>query len=241
MFPPADSAERKANLSSESFSDFLASFSYGSRNDLIFKFLKGLDDEAGFEFFQSILTDLESAIDAGDLEPLLQTVYEWQVRAYAPASDDAHPFAYDDAPWTPLTKPLAESRLGLLTTGGVFVEGDDPLGEPGITQAEAVDQINAFLRRAPTLSTIPIDTPAEKLRIRHPGYDVRGSRRDYNSIFPLDRLLESVASGRLGELAPEALSTVGAAAQLRVRSDFGPAIAAHFHKYEIDAAFLVAA
>ncbi len=228
-------------MDSETFADFRASFSYGSRTDLTFKFLNGLDDEAGYDFFQSLLTDLESALGAGDVGPLLQTIYEFQVRGYTPEPDFHHPFSYDDAPWAPLRKPLARSRISLFTTGGVFVEGDDPLGEPGITQEEAVDQLDDFLRRAPTLSIIPIDTPAENLRIRHPGYDVRGARRDHNTLFPLDRLLEFVEAGRLGELAPEALSAVGAAAQLRIRADFGPAIADRFREQEIDAAFLVAA
>ncbi len=225
----------------ESFSDFRESLSYGSRSDLNFKFLRALDDDAGYDFFQTLLTDLESAIDAGDVEPLLQTIYEFQVRAYTPDPGASHPFAYDDSPWTPLKKPLSESRIGVFTTGGVFIEGHDPLGEAGISQAEAAARVDEFLRSPPTLSMIPIDTPTEKLRIRHPGYDVRGSRRDHNSVLPVDRLLEAVESGRIGELAPEAFSTVGAAAQLRVRADFGPAIAEQFHENEIDAAFLVAA
>jgi hypothetical protein len=133
------------------------------------------------------------------------------------------------------------SYRSIFTTGGIFIEGHDPLGEPGISQAEAAARVDDFLRSPPTLSMIPIDTPTEKLRIRHPGYDVRSSRRDYNSIFPVDSLLEAVDAGRIGELAAESFSTVGAAAQLRVRADFGPTIAAQFHESEIDAAFLVAA
>ncbi len=227
-------------MNQETFEEFRASLSYGSRSDLTFKFLKGVSEEAGYDFFQSILTDLEGVIDSGDVAPLLQSIYEHQLRAYTPAPDADAPWTYDDAPWAPLQKPLAESRLALLSAGGVFVNGDDPKGAPGMTQEEAVSRIDEFIRNAPDLSVIPVDTPASELRIRHPGYDVRGSRRDHNCVFPLDRLHEAAASGRIGQLAPNAFSFVGAAAQLRVRGQFAPELVERLNKYEVDAAFLVA-
>lgn len=227
-------------MSRETFEEFLASLGYGSRTDLTFKFLKGIGEEAGYDFLQSIFTDMEEVIDSGDVRPLMRTIYAHQLRAYTPAPDAEPNFAYEDAPWAPLKKPLASARLALLSAGGVFVNGHDPLGEPGITQEEAVAQIQDFLRRAPDLSVIPVDTPAGELRVRHPGYDVRGARRDHNCVFPLDRLREAAGSGRIGELAPDAFSFTGAAAQLRVRGRFAPDLVERLHRYELDAAFLVA-
>jgi D-proline reductase (dithiol) PrdB len=238
-WPPIQRTGGGSRLSQETFEEFLASLAYGSRNDLTFKFLKNLSAEAGYDFFQSVLTDIEEIIDAGDVRPLLQTIYERQLDTYS--SGDPNPtFGYDDAPWAPLKKPLAESRVALLSAGGVYVDGDDPKGEPSMTQEEAATRINEFIRNAPDLSVIPVDTPAAELRIRHPGYDVRGSRRDYNCVFPLDRLHEAVAAGRIGELAADAFSFVGAAAQLRIRGQFAPDLVERLQKYEVDAAFLVA-
>ena len=45
-----------------------------------------------------------------------------------------------------------------------------------------------------------------------------------------------VAAGRIGGLAADAYSFVGAAAQLRVRSQFAPDIAERLNKYEVEAA-----
>ena len=33
---------------------------------------------------------------------------------------------HDDAPWTPMSKPLSESKVALVTTAGLHVRGDKP-------------------------------------------------------------------------------------------------------------------
>ncbi len=204
---------------SGSFEEFKSSFSYGSRSDLSFKFLKHLSDSDAAEFFRQILNEVGDAYDTGDLDRLINVAYEAQVIGYAPDPDEPYHYTYDDRPFSPLRKPLAESRLGLLTSSGHFVAGDDPepFGAPDMSQQEAHDRIQEFLREAAVLSGIPRDTAKEDLVVRHGGYDTRSAMRDPNVTFPRDRLVELEQSGRIGELAATLYSFPGATAQGRVK------------------------
>jgi len=204
----------------DSFESFKLSFSYGSRSDLNFKFLKATTDEDAAQFLQTLLDLLGEAYDTGDAMPLIEAAYEAQVAGYAPSPSDPPPkFAYEDGPFTPLTISVTDATLGVLTTSGHFVEGDDPepFGEPGLTQQEAMARVAEFLSSPPTLSEIPSDTPIDRLRVRHEGYDMRSAILDANITFPIDRLREFEADGRIGELAGTLYSFPGVTAQGRLR------------------------
>ena len=229
----------------ESFDDFRKSFSYGSRTDLLFKFLgsPNVSDGEAADFFQKLLERIGDAADTGDFSEVLQHVYDSQVTGYTPREQmgNSSGFSYDTAPWTPMTKPLAESKLALISAGGLYVHGDDPLGPKGPSQAEAIPRIGEFLRSAPVLSTIPLDTPPEMICVRHPGYDIRGTLRDYNVVFPVDRLRELRNEGIIGELSDENYSFVGASSQKRLLSEGAPVWAEKLKDRGVDAALLVAA
>jgi len=223
----------------ETLAEFKRSFAYGSRTDLLFKFIKNLSDRDAAEFIRSLLEKLGETLDDGNLERLTEHVVEWNARAYAHEWEDR--WRYDTGPFAPLTKPLAECRLGLLTATGHFVEGDDPapLGEAGLTQEEAIPRILEFARAEPILSAIPFDTPPERLRARHPGIDIRAYVEDPNVAFPLERLREFVAEGVIGELLPAAYSFVGITAQTSLLKKEGPAWAERFRDERADAMLLV--
>ena len=93
----------------------------------------------------------------------------------------------DEIPWARLTKPLSESTLALVTTGGLFVEGQ-----------------NSFERGDATYRRIPRDAPASAFRIWHPGYDTGPATQDVNCIFPIDRFRELEREGTIGGLAETA-------------------------------------
>ncbi len=221
----------------ESFEEFRSSLAYGSRTDLNFKFLAGLSDEDAASFLQELLWKLGDVFDDGQLGRLVQHVYEWQVRAYAGEGE----WAYADGPFTPLRKPLSESRLVLLTSSGHFVEGDDPepFGVKDMTQEEAAGRILEFIRSKPRLSSIVVGTPKEKLRVRHPGYDIRGAQADPNVVFPHEILLELEREGHIGELSREAYSFVGACSQKRLLKESGSEWVGMLQEQQIDAALLV--
>jgi hypothetical protein len=206
----------------ESFAEFRTSFSYGSRSDLDFKFLKSLPDDVAAEFFRQLLASLGDQYDSGDMAPLIDLAIDAQVAGYAPppeAPPSIH--AMDDGPFAPLSSPLDEAIVGLLTTGGHFVEGDDPrpFGIEAMTQDEAMNRIGEFLKDTPVLSTIPADLPADRLRTRHGGYDISSALEDRNVVFPVDRLREAVERGRIAGTTDTFYSFPGATAQGRLRRE----------------------
>ncbi len=219
------------------------SFFYGTRSDLNVKFLKDLDDTEFGEFLQELFAATAATTDDGNADRVTDVMYRWQVQAYSGHLGDPadFPHRHDDVPFAPLSKPLSESRVALLTSSGHFVAGDDPepLGVVGMTQGEAEARIGEFIREAPALSEIPIDTAPEQLRVRHGGYPVESVAADHQVALPLEHLRSLDAEGTIGELAPTAYSFVGAASQGRLRKDVGPAWAERLADDGVDAVLLV--
>jgi len=224
----------------ESFASFRTSFSYGSRTDLNFKFLKGMSDEDAESFIQSLFDKLGDAYDTGDVTPLIDAAFEAQIAAYAPDPDAAVYYNYDEGPFVPVTKPLAESKVGLLTSSGHFVSGDDPepFGVKDMDQEEAMARIGEFLRATPTLSEIPSDTNVDDLTVRHGGYDIRSAARDANVTFPIEHLGEMKRGGLIGDLADTFFSFNGATSQGRLRKEL-PGWIERINEEEIDVMLLV--
>jgi len=100
---------------------------------------------------------------------------------------------FADAPFTPLGTPLNRARVTLITTAAPF-------------QPEAGDQgprapYNASAKFYQVYSA-PVDSKPD-LRISHVGYDrLHTVPEDINAYFPLTRLQEMVAAGRIGGLSP---------------------------------------
>ena len=224
-------------LTPETFEEFKNSFSYGSRTDLNFKFLKALSDVEAGEFFQELLWKLGDASNDGQFDQVIKHIYQWQVRAYSGKSR----WQYNDAPFTALSKPLSESRIGLLTTSGHFVEGDDPepFGVKEMNLEEAQARISDFLKADPVLSIIPTDISREKLRVRHGGYDIRAALDDYNVVLPIDRIGELQQDGLIGQTLGNAFSFVGACAQRSLVNDIAPQWAEMLKAQGVDGMILV--
>ena len=204
---------------SETFDEFKASFSYGSRNDLSFKFLKRLPAADAAEFLRLLLLEIGELMDGADSDRLLDLVYEWQVAAYQPGIEENRPFTYEDRPFAPLGGGLADVQLGLVTSSGHYVVGEDPepFGVENMTQEDAIGRIDDFMRTVPELTAIPRDTPTEDLLVRHPGYDIRSVSRDAGVALPRSVLVEAERTGRIGALSETIYSFVGATSQGRLR------------------------
>ena len=166
----------------ETFDEFRNSFSYGSRTDLLFKFLKSGSEQQADEFFQEFLKLTGNLIDDGDAQPIVEAL----VRAQSEAYSGPGIFVYDDAPFAKLGQPVAESRVVLVTTTGHFVEGDDPnpMGIENLTQEQAIKLTTEFQRVDPDLSA------RDQTRVRHGGYDIRATAKDRNVSLPIDRMIE---------------------------------------------------
>jgi D-proline reductase (dithiol) PrdB len=104
----------------------------------------------------------------------------------------------DPVPWTPLRRPLADSRLALVSSAGFAMPGQEPFDEN---------------RRGgdPSFREIPSDADPSVLIDCHRSqtFDHGGLRSDANLAFPLDRARELVASGRVASLARHHLSFMG--------------------------------
>lgn len=206
----------------ETFEEFRRSFSYSSRTDLNFKFLKSLSDTEASEFFSTVLQQLGDAYDTGDVAPMIETAIAAQIMAYAPKPADLPPmFEFDSGPFTPPSIPIKEARIGLLTTSGHFLKDDDPApeGMTGLTQTDAIDRISESLKETPILSEIPRTSDADTLTVRHGGYDITSAEIDHNVSFPIDRLNELERDGVIGAVASTNFSFAGATSQGRLKRE----------------------
>lgn len=105
----------------------------------------------------------------------------------------------DPVPWTPLRKPLNRCRLALVSSAGFTVPGQELFD----TAARGGD---------PSFRFIPRGTRVSSLHEGHgsDSFDHGGIRRDPNLAFPLDRVEELAASGRIGSVNGRHLSMMGA-------------------------------
>jgi hypothetical protein len=98
---------------------------------------------------------------------------------------------HTDAPFTPLTRPLAECRVAIVSTSDIAIAGPDGTR----------DRSNEFA--VGNVYSLPADTPLEKLYSRQEHYDQHATTLDdVNVYYPVTRLQELVERGRIGSLAP---------------------------------------
>jgi hypothetical protein len=225
------------NSTKETLAEFKNSFSYGSRSDMNFKFLKSLSDEDAGEFFKGLLWKIGDLSNDADFGPVLNHIFQWQVKAY---SGDSR-WVYEEAPYSPLKVPISKAKIGLIATSGHFVEGDDPepFGVKNMGQDEAQARISEFLKTEPGLSSIPINTPKEKICVRHGGYDIRAAQEDHNSVFPIDRMRDLELEGKIGTALGNAYSFVGATAQKQLINKSAPQWAKLLKEDKVDGMILV--
>ncbi len=103
------------------------------------------------------------------------------------------PVSYDWSPWTPFEGSLAEARLALITTGGVYV---------GSAQEPFVDN-------DPSFRAIPSSTSEDDLAIFHRHYDNSHAEKDINVVYPIDRLRDMEAEGIIGSVAENNVGFMG--------------------------------
>ena len=98
---------------------------------------------------------------------------------------------FADVPFSPLAKPLAQSRLALITTAAPY--------QPGVGDQGPGAKYNAAAKFYEVYSDSTDSVP--DLRISHVGYDRKHTTaEDPNTWFPLARLHDAVKAGRIGAL-----------------------------------------
>lgn len=132
----------------------------------------------------------------------------------------------DAPPFTPLAKPLAESRVGLIASGGIYQLGQTAFHFKDDTSFRAIN----------------VDTPPEKLRISHFAYDTADAIADVNVVFPYQTLKDLARLGRIGSLSRLAYTFMGGIYSARkVRDLLAPAVAERLVRDEVDVAIMVPA
>jgi len=137
--------------------------------------------------------------DTAPAEPIEATLdvpirYMERSRAYYLALGYGNPYRWaqnTDAPFTPLRKPIAESRVALVTTAAPYRPDAGDQGPWAPYNAGA---------KFTSVYSMPIDPPPD-LRISHVGYDRKHtSAEDINSYFPLAALKNLAAGGAIRRL-----------------------------------------
>lgn len=133
--------------------------------------------------------------------------------------------AESEPAFTPVEKPLAESKLGMISTAGTYVQG----------------QVAYYYKDDTSIREIPNDTPVDKIRFAHimENYLIE-ARQDPGTVFPLEVLAKLEADGVIGELADNYYSCMGGIySQNRVTAELIPNLSDAIAREQIDLLLLV--
>jgi D-proline reductase (dithiol) PrdB len=139
---------------------------------------------------------------------------------------------YPDYNWAhnadaPILNPpvqLAESRVAVVASGGIYVEG----------------QVAFHHKDDTSHRQIPMDVDVNDLRISHFAYDTTDAKADPNVVLPIGALRSLAADGTIGSLAPVGLTFMGGIySQRRVREDLIPALTEELRELAPDVVLLV--
>ena len=128
-------------------------------------------------------------------------------------------------PFTPLTKPLSECRIALISSGGMMYR-DQP----------------RFHREDASYRRIPKNARREDLSVWHFGYPTRDAELDPNCVLPLEPMRELEAAREIGALVDPVFSFMGGVYSARkIRDELAPQILDELRRAHADAFFLVPA
>lgn len=128
--------------------------------------------------------------DSGPIPYMARTRNYYIALGYENPYQWAH---HAEVPFTPLNKPLSESKVGLFSTAAPFREELGDQG-PGALYNSAAKFYKVY---AGALD------PSPDVRISHLGYDrIHTTAADPNTYFPKERLFEARDAGRIGALSP---------------------------------------
>jgi D-proline reductase (dithiol) PrdB len=140
------------------------------------------------------------------------TPYRWYRAETAPA-------------WSPLSKPMRELRLGVMTTSGCYKAG----------------QVAFHYKDDTSIRRIASSTPPDDLRFSHltENYLV-SARQDPECLVPLTALRQLRDEGAIGSLTDDILSCMGGVySQRRVRDELIPQIESALREQGAEAVLLI--
>ncbi|KYP81800.1 glycine/sarcosine/betaine reductase selenoprotein B family protein [Ferroacidibacillus organovorans] len=132
-------------------------------------------------------------------------------------------------PYTPVSKPLSEMTLMIVSTAGVHLTSQEAFDTAGDT----------------TYRVIPGDVLVTDLTVTHGApkaeYDTDEPKKDPNTIFPIDRLRAFAEEGIIKGVAEKHITMMGYAMRLNeINAVTVPAIAKEVDRSRADAVLLTA-
>lgn len=135
----------------------------------------------------------------------------------------------DPIPWATPRKPLAESKVAVISTAGLVLPDQEPFDD-------------AIRGGDWSYRELPHDADLTTLRETHrsESFDHTGLRADANLGLPLDRLRELAAAGEIGGINHRHFSLMGSiTAPGRLMKESAPAVASALEQDGVDAVLLV--
>ncbi len=153
-----------------------------------------------------------------------------KTREYYKAEGYEKPYkwaAFDEVPFAPLQKPLAESRLALISTSEIAIKSWDDQRTP----LEKGEVGNVY--------AVPTATPLNELYSHSRSFDKHAtSLDDINAFFPVTRLAELQAEGRFASLAPTAHGVYNGYSQRKTREVDADEVLRRCREEAVDVALL---
>ncbi len=160
--------------------------------------------------------------------------YRFLPRSFIPLYSAAEPAPGDDGMvWAPFEKRLAEARVALLTSAGLYLEGDQPPFDADRERAEPT-------WGDPTHRVLPYPLNGRPLGMMHLHINHEDPLADPEIALPVGGLAALVDEGRVGSVAPGHVSVMGyQQAGLEVwRRETAPAIVELLRDQETDGVVL---
>jgi len=139
-----------------------------------------------------------------------------------------------EIPWTSLSKPLSDSTVALISTGGIALKTDRPFDQEG-------ERKNPWWGD-PSYRIIPRRTRTEDIRVYHMHIDPTLAEQDLNCLLPIERLEELVEMRKVGRVAASHYSFMGYILDPREFLEKSiPAIIEHLRADAVDVVVLIPA
>lgn len=104
-------------------------------------------------------------------------------------------------PWTPMSKPLNQTTLALVTSAGISLK----TGPPFDMERERKE----IFWGDRSYRIIPRETTENDIEVNHLHINTKYIKQDINVMLPLSRMSELEREGRIGRLAPSSFSFYG--------------------------------
>lgn len=153
--------------------------------------------------------------------------YDTWVEFIAKNHHASNPRVPETQHFTPLRRPLSESKVALVGSAGVHLDDQEPFH----VETVAGD---------PSHRVLADDIDLSRLRFTHTHYDTASAEADANVVFPLDRLHEAVADGRIGQTSSVHIGMMGFNPDpTPIAEETAPAVAEILSEEEVDIVVLV--